>query len=48
MKTCEHDIPEFIVCPKCHPEKYVLTPAELEHAKELQKDLDGGPVMEGK
>jgi hypothetical protein len=23
---CEHGIPKVIVCPKCEPEKYVLSP----------------------
>ncbi len=25
---CEHGIPKVIICPKCEPEKYVLTPQE--------------------
>lgn len=30
---CEHGVPKIIVCPKCEPDKYVLSPEEIERIK---------------
>lgn len=34
-QECEHGITKIIVCPKCHPDKYVDTPEIIAHGEKL-------------
>ncbi len=34
-RKCAHDVPFIIVCPKCEPEKYKVTPQILEAARKV-------------
>lgn len=35
LKTqCEHGLSKVIVCPKCNPEKYVFTPAQMDRLRQ--------------
>ena len=37
-QECPHGLKKIIVCPKCNPEKYVLSPKELKRLQEIFKD----------